>query len=88
MDINACILPVLEQLDIYEEFKTISLPSGTMGLRYGDMKKIAEINTDNTREVYVSTPVQHKPLSSPSPGLLDFMADITNIGCLSSFYSL
>jgi len=64
MGINANILPVLEQLGIYEEFKTISLPSGTMGLRYGDMKKIAEVNTDNTREMYVSTPLHCRPFLS------------------------
>ncbi|KAG0044410.1 hypothetical protein BGZ83_010355 [Gryganskiella cystojenkinii] len=41
MAINGNILPVLEQLGIYEEFKKISLPSMRMNVRYGNLKKVA-----------------------------------------------
>ncbi|GJJ74645.1 hypothetical protein EMPS_07003 [Entomortierella parvispora] len=50
MALNSNILGVLEQLDIYEDFKKISLPSKVFNLFYGDMKKIATLNTNDVEE--------------------------------------
>lgn len=51
MGINANILPVLEQLGIYDEFEAISFPGQKMHMRYGDMKKIATMSSDTTRDL-------------------------------------
>lgn len=47
MGINANILPVLEQLGIYEEYAAISYPITKMHMRYGTMKKIATMSSEN-----------------------------------------
>jgi len=45
--INANILPVFQQLGIYEEFEKFALPMKALHLVYGDMTKIATLETGN-----------------------------------------
>lgn len=51
MGINANILPVLEQLGIYEEFVAISSPIFTVKMRHGDRTKIADVTTEGSAEM-------------------------------------
>ncbi|KAG0042408.1 hypothetical protein BGZ83_000498 [Gryganskiella cystojenkinii] len=67
MGINANILPVLEQLGIYEEFEKIAYPCQDVHLRYGNMKKIAEVSTENSRDL-----VGYEYLMLPRPEMYQF----------------
>ena len=40
MGINANILPVFEQLGLYEEFKEISLPNTSIEILYDNLEKV------------------------------------------------
>ncbi|KAG0049879.1 hypothetical protein BGZ83_005310 [Gryganskiella cystojenkinii] len=51
MALNANILPVFEQLGIYEEFKKISLPCKSLELMYGSMQKIASVGTIDEKHI-------------------------------------
>lgn len=49
MALNSGILPTLEQLDIYEEFKSISLPCKSLKIMNGEMDKILDVPTLDER---------------------------------------
>ncbi|KAG0054777.1 hypothetical protein BGZ83_010453 [Gryganskiella cystojenkinii] len=49
MGINANILPVFEQLDLYKEFKEISLPNTSIEILYDNLDKVAKMDTKNQR---------------------------------------
>ncbi|KAG0054778.1 hypothetical protein BGZ83_010454 [Gryganskiella cystojenkinii] len=51
MGINANILPVFEQLGLYEEFQQISLPNTSVQILYGNMKKVARLDTKDQRDL-------------------------------------
>ncbi|GJJ77181.1 hypothetical protein EMPS_09540 [Entomortierella parvispora] len=46
LGINANILPVFDQLGLYEEFEKIALPLQSVDLRYGDNSPIAKLDVD------------------------------------------
>lgn len=51
MGINANILPVLEQLGLYDQYAAISSPILKMHMLYGTMKKIATMGSNTFREL-------------------------------------
>ncbi|KAG0038794.1 hypothetical protein BGZ83_002995, partial [Gryganskiella cystojenkinii] len=69
MGINANILPVLEQLGIFEEFEKITFLGKKMDLRYGNMSKIA--NIDQTTKI--SNQIGYDYHMLPRPQLIDFL---------------
>ncbi|KAG0054781.1 hypothetical protein BGZ83_010457 [Gryganskiella cystojenkinii] len=50
LGINANILPVFEQLGLYEEFKEIALPNSSVEFLYGSMKKIAQLSSNLAKD--------------------------------------
>ncbi|KAG0044409.1 hypothetical protein BGZ83_010354, partial [Gryganskiella cystojenkinii] len=69
MAINANILPVFEQLGIFEDFENITHHSKELNLRYGDMGKIATI----VQTEKMSRSIGYDYLSLPRPQLMDFL---------------
>ncbi|KAG0049880.1 hypothetical protein BGZ83_005311 [Gryganskiella cystojenkinii] len=61
MALTSGILPVFEQLGIYDEFKTISLPCKSLKLLNGDMEKIIEVPTMDEKLIGYD----HRLLSRP-----------------------
>ena len=46
ISLSANVLPVFEQLDMYEELKAISLPGSTFEILSAELKRISLFHTD------------------------------------------